>query len=513
MAAANVAGGGAFLFLSVTALPGLAMAQGGVPFTTKNPVAADPLTLELLNDFKAADLGEHARMALYLADARTGEMVLSIRADEAFAPASLLKVVTSAAALEELGPDHTFETRIIADGDVEKGILHGDLIIVGGGDPSLGPRFQKDRNDVTAVLRDWADAVRKAGITNVQGRVLGDDLRYSADPVGRGWEKSELGEWYSAEVSALCFNDNCLDIIWKASDKPGDRTHFTTVPSTTYAQISSSVRTGTATLERSKLRYYRFPDSREIRARGVIPPKQEKYDYASVPDPAAYTAHLFREELKREGIEVRGIAMSLRTLGTGDEETTNTRTIATHQSPPLSELLPVVNSISQNLYAEVLLRETSLSRGDGTTFEAATGSVQKWLRQVKLDAPGLVMVDGSGLSPIDRAPARLIARVLVFMRNTSPYWEVWHNSLAKPGEGSLRNRFEGDEYDGLREGLRAKTGFIDRVHSLGGYMENHVGKDYVFVMMMNDYDTEKSAEARDFIDTTLLKLYESPRLE
>lgn len=495
----------------VAVLAGAAMAAS-VPYTSTSPVTSDPLTTSILEQFTQAELGKDTRLAVQVAEPQTGIVYVQVNAEEPLKPASLIKLVTTAVALDVLGPDRTFTTTVETPGTVDKkGVLHGDLIVRGGGDPSLGPRFQADPSKVTAVLDDWADQLRKKGIREVSGDIVADGSRYEDDPIAIGWESIDLAQWYSAEVSALNFNDNTVDLIWKAGKTPGDPAEFEIVPQTSYLKVVSTVRSGPASMEKPRLRYFRYRDGSDIRARGMMPPGTKKYDFAAIHDPARYTAHLFMEALERRGIVVKGTAMNARAIGGAvgaDEETSEPLVLIRRESPPLAKLLPVVNATSQNLYAEVLLREVALEMGFPASFRGGAQAVEKWLRERRLQRPGFTMVDGSGLSSVNRSPARLFNDVLLNIA-TSPNAQLFRDSLAEPGKESLKGRFDSEEFGPLRGNLRAKTGFISGAHTLGGYVTNSHGTVYTFVVIVNGYDPERSAEARDFVDRTVLAIQQS----
>lgn len=468
----------------------------------------DPLGTRLMRELTEAKLGPKTRLAVYLADPRTGVAFVDLNSLTPMRPASLLKLVTSAAALDILGADHTFETQVKAIGEIEAGAVKGNLTIVGGGDPSLGPRFQADKDDVTALIKEWAAAIQKKGIKRIEGNVLGDDRRYPAEPAAIGWDPMEFGEWYSAEVSALTFNDNCIDIVWDAGGKQGSKASFKLIPDTKYVTVASSVRTGAPSQKTSQLRYFRFRDGNEIRARGSLPPHSKKYDYAAVHDPAAFVASLLTKELRSRGVVVTGDAFNRRDIEAEDSPTSESLVLASHTSPPLRDLLPIMNGESQNLYAEVIARETALAAGQPGGFLGAARAVGLWLREKGLHRNGFAMVDGSGLSPVDRAPARLLADILRY-EALGPNADLYKDALATPGTRSLKTRFVSDEMAPLKDALKAKTGYIDGSHTLAGFLRHKNGAEYLFVIMVNDYEPDRSAEAREFVDKTVLMLHNS----
>jgi D-alanyl-D-alanine carboxypeptidase/D-alanyl-D-alanine-endopeptidase (penicillin-binding protein 4) len=478
-----------------------------VPYTNENPVSSDPLTASLVAGFGEAQLGEKAVLSVYVAEAEKGIVYVQINADRAMKPASLMKLVTTAAVLEILGPERRFETTVETRDAVTKGVLAGDLVVRGGGDPGLGPRFQGDRENVTGLLEEWATKLHKAGIRRIDGNVVGDDTRYADDPLGPGWEQIDLAQWYSAEVSALNYNENTIDIVWEADRTTGERASYKLVPSSSYIKLQSSVRSGVAGMEKPRLRYFRFRESNDVRARGALPPKSQKYDFIAVHDPAKYTAQLLIDSLKKKGISVTGGALNRRILGE-DSETSEPVVLIRHESPSIAEMLPTMIGISHNLYAEVLFRELALTSGREGSFKGGTEAVEAWLREHRLQRSGAVQVDGSGLSPLNRATGTMLGEVLRYLYN-SPHRKLMLDSLATPGARSLKNRMDSSEFEPLRDGLHAKTGFISGVHSLAGVVTNKRGTDYVFVVMVNDYDAERTVDARDFVDRAALSIQQS----
>lgn len=484
---------------------------GLIPYTDEAPIVGDPLTLELVQAFKEQNLGRQARFSAYVIQKQTGLELVEINADAMLQPASLMKLITSAAALETLGPDRTFETTVELHGEIRnRRELFGHVVIRGGGDPSLGARFSRNRNDVTGVLRDWARSIRRLGIREIRGNVFGDGRRYEGPATGMGWDPSEFGEWYSAEVSALNYNENTIDVIWRSGSRRGQLARWEMIPETTYVSFGSSVRTGPDTLNNTMIRYFRFSDSNEFRVRGQMPPRRTHYDFAAIHDPARYTAWLFREQLIDNGIDVRGSAFGQDGID-DDNLTTQPLVVARMTSPPMRDLLPIVNGDSQNLYAEVLFREAALENGHPGSFRGGIDNTQQWLRSHRLQRTGAVIVDGSGLSPANRLSTRQIGTV---MRHAllSEYGDVYHDSLAPANGRSLRNRMDSADHDPLRSSLRAKTGYLTGVMALAGVMENRNGNPYIFVFLINRYDRGNGVAARDFLDSLPITLYHSEEL-
>jgi D-alanyl-D-alanine carboxypeptidase/D-alanyl-D-alanine-endopeptidase (penicillin-binding protein 4) len=468
----------------------------------------------VLEEFTESRLGPRAQLSIHIADVPRGVTELDINADVARRPASLMKLPTVAAAISVLGLDEIFFTTVETTGPMESGILFGDLVVRGGGDPSLGPRFTRQPSNVTAVLDQWAQAIRAKGIRLIEGNILGDDLRYADDRISPHWERRDIAEWFSAEVSALNYNDNVHDILWRAGASTGSRVSFELIPPTSYFELNSGVRVGAPGQIGSQLRYFRAPGSTEVRVRGSLPPRTTKYDFAAMHDPAAWTAHLFMERLRARGVQVKGTALSRRAisnLGAEDDPTSESLVFLRHASPPLEQMLPVVLGESQNLYAEVLLREVALALNEEASFRGGAAALTRWMIQNRIHRTGFLATDGSGLGHHNRMTARNVVDVLRFMAR-GPAADVWRESLATPGQRSMRSRMNGEQFQPLRGRLQAKTGYVTGTHALAGYLTVG-GVDYAFAIMVTDYEPERSLAARDFIDRLTLILSRASALQ
>jgi D-alanyl-D-alanine carboxypeptidase/D-alanyl-D-alanine-endopeptidase (penicillin-binding protein 4) len=459
--------------------------------------------------------GPAARLGLYVSDTRTGREVLSIAADEGFMPASLLKLATAAAALDTLGADRRFETTLEVEGYITaKGVLEGDLRIRGGGDPSFGPRYQVDRTDTTRVLRQWAEDVRATGIREITGRIIGDDSLFEDDRFGPGWPGDQRAEWYAAEVSALSFNDNTIDVVISGTSRPRERSRMKLRPDTAYAPVVNSVRTVSPLEDDTWVRFFRTPKGMEIVARGRVRAGETREEYAAVRDPAWYTAYVFAEQLGAAGVRLSREAPALpaRLMKADEtEDTTATLVLSRQTSPPIGAMMPAVLGVSQNLYAEVLLRHVALALGEPASFRGGGLALQEWMNASGIPTAGAIVVDGSGLSRINRLTPRQIGRVLEAAAR-KPWAATYRAALPEPGgAGSLRSRFTPEERIELRGRLRAKTGTLDGVQGLAGYLASPWGGDYTFVIVLNGSAAPLEVQRR-LVEQAALQLARSSAL-
>ncbi|MDX2176692.1 MAG: D-alanyl-D-alanine carboxypeptidase/D-alanyl-D-alanine-endopeptidase [Candidatus Sumerlaeia bacterium] len=495
----------------LAAAPPPGAAQPPAPTPNAYQQGLDGLRQELLALFEETRLGRDKRLGAYVLDADTGQVLIEVNGGELFAPASLLKIFTAGAALDTLGPDHRFKTSIEAVGAIEGKTLQGALLVRGGGDPALGPRFQRNPDNTTQVFRDWAHVLKDAGIRKIDGSVVGDDTLFLDDRVSPGWPRRELAEWYCAEVSALSFNDNTIDVLFRAPKKQNERATATISPRTEYATFVNSVRTGAPGGYDSGVRFYRNPTGSEVVARGRLEPGERKTEYAAMADPAMYAATVLKETLEDEGITVAG--RPARVLDREESAILREQSVVLfeHTSEPVSALMPVVLAVSQNLYAEVLARHVALAYGEPADFQGAGNSLRRWAQEAGIPAGNLLFADGSGLSRASRLTPRAIGEALLRMRS-SPHWELFRDSLAYPGgRGSLRTRFTDLERRDLAPRLHAKTGYIDGAHGLAGYLTTRNGGEYVFVIVANNVYAPPEA-GRRFVEEALLLLDRSPAL-
>lgn len=489
-----------FILAILTLFAAPARSEGDAPVRfAQSPEDRIRLALE------GAKLGDEVQLGLYVADARTGRLVFDIDSQQPMIPASLLKIVTSAAALDLLGPEKRFITFVEGRGDVADGMLSGTLRLRGGGDPGFGPRFQRDRTATTAVFKQLADDLKERGIKRITGDLIVDDSLFEGRRFGLGWPRRERAEWYCAEVSALNFNDNTIDIEMKAAKKAGGKTEARISPPTAYANFVNNVRT----VDRERrpedmgVRFYRSDSGKEIVGRGILVQGSTKTEYAAVADPAVYSGAVFVETMEKEGIKFDG---RVRRARENEPNAEMPWTELTRQySAPLSGLLPVVLTISQNLYAEVLLRHVALASEKPATFEGGAAALNDWIRKKNFYSSGFGVSDGSGLSRADRVAPRTLGDVLAHVA-AGPNAALFRSSLASPGDsGSLNKRFTIAERNELRGRLRAKTGYIDGVHGLAGYLRGEKGGEYIFVICLNNVNASPE-KGRRFVEELTMML-------
>lgn len=431
-----------------------------------------------------------------------GDTLFAWRADRLMVPASNAKLFTTAAALHYLGTEFRFVTVLFAEGRVNNGVLFGDLVLYGTGDPTFGLD--------TASLAPFADSVARAGIRRIRGAVVGDASFLGAELTGPGWSPDNFARPFAAPPSALNAAENVIVITVTPGRSTGDAARVTVDPPNDYYTVVSVVVTGRPR-SRTRISVDRGPAHGVIDLRGVIAPDRAAWRTSVVvQEPAVFAAGMLRSLLAARGIEVQGGVRS----ETGDApERARQMLAATHgatdpfanaiavrRSPPLDDLVTFINYRSHNLSAELAFRTIGRTVGGAGTFAAGARAVARFLRdQVGLPPGSFRVTDGSGLSLLDQATPRSLVRLLAWMRR-APEGRAFYQSLPVVGEG-IRSRMLGTAAVGR---LRAKTGTMNAVSALSGYVSAAGGEELVFSLLVNDLPSvQRARDTQDSVGVLL----------
>jgi D-alanyl-D-alanine carboxypeptidase/D-alanyl-D-alanine-endopeptidase (penicillin-binding protein 4) len=426
---------------------------------------------------------------------RTGETIYARNADKLVMPASNMKIVTMTVAAEKLGWDFVYTTHLDAIGPITNGVLRGDLVVTGGGDPTI-----VSHDDGPAPLfAEWAAAVRKAGITRVDGRVLGDDSFFDRDEIGMGWSWDDLVFGYSAGISGLSYNENQVSVRVAPAAAVGAAAVITLRPARSHGlnvinRVTTAARPADAPANDPRLRasisYDRAPGSSDLIVSGTIPLGANPVSQdVAVPNPTQFFVTSLRDALIDEGIAVYGDAGESRTA---IEPTMGARTnIATRTSPPLSVIGGYFMKVSQNFVAETLLKTIgAVVKGQGSTA-AGRSVVQETLRSWGVPDDAIVMRDGSGLSRYNYVTTGAIVTMLTHMWKADALRGPFAAVLPVAAhDGTLSNRMKNSWLDSH---VQAKTGTIANTRSLSGYLEAKSGERVVFSIIANHF-TAPSAQ-------------------
>jgi D-alanyl-D-alanine carboxypeptidase/D-alanyl-D-alanine-endopeptidase (penicillin-binding protein 4) len=411
----------------------------------------------------------------------TGERLFERNAGRLMMPASNMKILTLAAAAEILGWDYRFTTTLETSGTIENGTLKGDLVIRGGGDPSINARDGR----AAAVIADWAAALTAAGIQQIDGRILGDDQLFDDDGIGPGWAWDYLQFGYAAPVGALEFNEDVARLTVSAGAEAGTPASVS-LEAGSGLQLVNRVTTNAAG-SRNVIEYRRRLDESVLEVSGSIAigsaPVQRT---VAVVNPTLFFAQCLKDALIARAIAVSGTAADLDAVAAEFVGVaTERRIIATTTSPPLTEIATVLMKVSQNLYAETLVKAIGAARGGLGTYEGGLTAVRSVLTTWGVPADGYVIADGSGLSRHNYVTADTITAVLARMYADERHRAAFVATLPIAGkDGTIDTRMRRTRAEG---NATAKTGSIANVRSLSGYVRTRDGEPLVFSVLANDF--------------------------
>jgi D-alanyl-D-alanine carboxypeptidase/D-alanyl-D-alanine-endopeptidase (penicillin-binding protein 4) len=436
-------------------------------------------------------------------DPSTGRVLLSVNPEKPFLPASVLKVVTTAAAVEKLGADFRFRTTVYTNGTLkDDGVLDGDLILFGRGDPNLAD--PEGGLLAQPALEELADQLAAAGIKKVTGDVIGDDSYFDSSTHGQGWTGRDLKSPYGAPICALSIHNNVLWVHVRAT-KAGQLARVSLEPPGTYFSVRNLATTGSA---RSRSTVYAriIPGTRKLVVSGSVPAGQSSSRYVIVERPAEWTAALLRDELRRRQITVAGDVRAVHRGEVSADERAQWTVLAEHRSPPLARALEIINKRSENLHAEMLLRVMGAELHGIGSDEAGLQAVREFLAEAGLDDGKVSIRDGSGLSRENLLTPKFQTDLLLFI-SRRPYFELFINTLAVSGvDGTLKHRLASSD---VRGAIYAKTGTLQGVAALSGYMVTRSGRNLVFSIFANNARASLARVRRtiDEICALLARLY------
>ena len=425
-----------------------------------------------------------------------GDTLFSHNSDAFLMPASGLKLFTTAAALYYLGPEFRYSTFLLADGKIENGVLNGDLVVYGTGDPSFSARF--GRRD--AAWHAFADTLAALGIREVRGNIIGDASYFAGKGTGAGWQEDYIGASYAAPASALSFGENIatLEIRPGAVGQPPFVGLADGAEEINVVNHATTVARGRSFIHVARSSYDSPLEVRGQISRGTVSIQRT----VPVADPAQYAVAVFKNIVKEKGITVTGSAKSVtddtQSPVTGRmvfapalDEKQPVRVLAIHQSPPLIDILEIVNKKSHNLMAEQTLRTVGrVALGEGSVAAGEKAVIQLLTKEIGESPEGFKMDDGSGLSVLDRTSSRTFIHLLSFM-SKSPMFESYWQTLPEAGVPRGLRRMGGTSAAG---NLRAKTGTIRNVSALSGYVRSADGERLAFSIMFNGIASTAAAK-------------------
>ena len=447
-----------------------------------------------------------------------GRVLYSRGEKHLFLPASNMKLFTTAAAMEKLGPDFIYRTTVESEAVPDSQGRVGDLFLVGRGDPNLSGRalpYQEktqSQGPADAALQKLADQLVAKGVREVTGNLIADDSYFLFEPYSHGWAEEDLQWGYGAPATALAFNDNALTLHVQPGPAAGSPARVWLEPVQDYYKLVSHLDTVGEPGE-TRIFFDRAPGSMELDVWGQIPVGVGgEEDRVAIVDPPHLVGELFRRALESRGIALQGqievrhatpfeaAALSGSQPGTPPQDP---QVLAEYDSLPLRESIKVINKVSQNLHAEMLLRTLGRQGNDYGSLTRGLAALQAFTHEVGIDPGAVYFTDGSGLSRKTLVAPAAVVKLLEHMASSQRF-EPFFDSLPVAGsDGTLADRFKGTPAEGR---IHAKTGTIEHVNSLSGYMDLSSGRRLAFSLFGNSY-TFNSKQGAAALDRLALAIY------
>ncbi|QDU72943.1 D-alanyl-D-alanine carboxypeptidase DacB precursor [Mucisphaera calidilacus] len=437
-------------------------------------------------------------VAICVVDIGTREVLVARNAHRIYAPASVLKVVTTAAALAKLGPDYRYTTTLQTAGKLEEGVLKGALVLEGSGDPTMGSwRFASEGfPPMTAWAQAAAKAVTDAGIRRIEGDLYIDASIFGDQIIPNDWAWDDIGNYYGAGAAGVNLHENLYHVDFQIPERQGDLTRIADIrPKQAGIRFHNRVTAGPPR-SGDQAYIYAAPYTDVAVIRGTLPADAGKYTIkGGIMDPPLFTARTLADALKSAGVEVTGKATA--TFQTPRKPEGERTTVWTHQSPKLGDITYWLNKHSVNLYAEAFAKTLAVETDRPGTTEQGTRAVLDILGDLGVDTTGMILADGSGLSRRNAVSPRQVVDVLEKMA-LHPTYDVYLNSFPLAGVD--------DDPGGLSrvgvntpaaDNLRAKSGFISHARSYAGYVVDQSGRQLAFCMIANEFPSAGGGAIRN----------------
>jgi len=426
----------------------------------------------------------NASICIAVSDNQTNEKLLESKPQLSLVPASILKIITTATALEVFGSDFRFQTVLSYSGIIRNDTLFGDLQIIGGGDPTLGSMYFPENKN---FLDEWVNAIGNNHIRVITGNLIVDATIYEKVQVPGSWVWEDLGNYFGAGASGLSVYDNIYEIHLKSGSEAGKPTQILrVVPEITNLELANEVLSSDSNSDEAYV--FGSPEDNKRVIRGTIPKNQADFVVkASLPNPSALLASEFQKKLSANGIAIS------RETKYEKAKTELSNQLSVNQSPPLRDIIKVTNHESVNLFAEHFLKQLAFQKsGLGTTEDGCKFVMQFW-KDKGLDITGFFMNDGSGLSRFNAITANQMVDILNYMKTKSLYSNDFYKSLPTAGNGTL-TAFSTENFP--QDCLHAKSGSMTRVRCYAGCLTTESGRQLSFAVMLNNFSCSQSEAFR-----------------
>ncbi len=447
---------------------------------------------------------KNASIGFYVEDINSGEVISSLNSDLSLAPASTQKLITTATALEILGSNYKFKTRLEYTGeiDTQTGILEGNLIIKGGGDPTLGSKYFT-KTEINTLFGKWVKAVSDAGIKYINGNIIADASLYGYQTVPPKWTWEDMGNYFGAGPNGLTIRDNSYSLFFNTSSVKGAKTEIVKIkPEIPELEIQNNVISDAIHSDLSYI--FGAPYTYERITEGRLPLNRTEYEVkGSLPDPALFASRLLKHKLK-----IYGIASGQATTFRINSELKNADTlkhnlILTTYSPQLKEIIRLTNFKSINLFAEHLYKQTQLYIASFNLTKVSKKFIKYFWQSKGINTEGMFIFDGSGLSRYNGITAKQLVSVLRYMKTKSKNAEVYYNSIPVAGkDGTVKSMCKNTN---AANNMHIKSGSLKNVRAYAGYVKTKSGRELAFSIITNNFNCSSSV-ARKKIEKVLTAL-------
>lgn len=422
---------------------------------------------------------ENAQVGIQIQDLNSGETIFGLNSNKLLIPASTMKIVTSASALEILGPNYRFDTQIGFVGELDTNKeLNGDLVIIGGGDPTLGSVYFSDYELNSNFINNWVQKIKAAGISSIKGDLVLDGSVYDSEKIPPTWIWGDIGNYYGAGANAFTIYDNLFRITFKSPERAGELTEIISMYpkieglGITNEVVSSDVNSDQAYVFGSPL------DKIKV-IRGTIPKGRNAFTIkAAIHQPEEILACDLMTCMAKEGIFISGRIIFKKV------DKSKFKTIYIQQSPALAEIVEILNHESINLFAEHLVYQIAAEKTGLGNRENGIEIIKEFWQSKGIQSEKFFMEDGSGLSHFDAISPLQMVSILDFMYNHSENKEAFLNSLPNAGNGTLSG-FNTEYF--MDNTLKAKSGSMTRVRCYAGYLKLDSGHTIAFAIMFNHF--------------------------
>lgn len=446
---------------------------------------------------------KNASISFYAIDLDSKEIIGELNPDQSLTPASTQKIATTAAALEILGTGTRFKTSIEYDGSIDSaGTLNGNIYIRGGGDPCLGSSIFEKNYNKPLFYKIWVDSIKSKNIKKITGSIIGDAGIFD-DQTPATWIWGDMANYYGATAYGISIYDNMYSLFFETGKEKGDSTKITdTKPVIPKLEMTNNVKSSNDTKDNSYIVGAPFDSRRYVY--GYLPKDKKKYGVrGSIPDPALLVAFELKTYLDSAGISIAEEPTTTRQLKIENSSDLQKRqSICGTWSPRVSEIVYWTNHVSMNLYAETLVKHIGIKKfGSGDTWSGIKAITDFW-KSKGVDTRGMYLNDGSGLSRYNAISAKQIVQILSYIKKSKLY-DTFYGSLPTAGlSGTIKKMFKNTNAD---KNLAAKSGYMSRIRSYGGYVQTISKRAVAFSIIVNNYNCNDQ-EMKEKIEILLVKL-------